>query len=142
MARILLVLMMMLPLLCTAEIYQWTDESGRTHFGDRPQDKEKAEQVPVEVNVYESVDYPSIAPAPSLDANRVVMYGASWCGYCRQARNYFQQHGIRYVEYDIEKNERARRAYDSIGGNGVPVILVGNKRMNGFSVESFEGIYP
>lgn len=47
MARILLVLMMMLPLLCTAEIYQWTDDSGRTHFGDKPKDKEKAEQVSV-----------------------------------------------------------------------------------------------
>lgn len=140
MARLFLVLLAMLPLLCSAQIYQWTDESGRVHFGDKPKSNENAEQVSVKVNVYESVGYPSIAPAQ--DDDRVVMYGASWCGYCRQARNYFQQNGIRYVEYDIEKNERARRAYDSIGGNGVPVILVGDKRMNGFSVEGFQGISP
>jgi len=139
MARFLLGLFVMLPLLCSAQIYQWTDESGRVHFGDKPKGKENAEQVSVKVNVYESVGYSSIAPAQD---DRVVMYGASWCGYCRQARNYFQQNGIRYVEYDIEKSERARRAYDSIGGNGVPVILVGDKRMNGFSVEGFQGIYP
>lgn len=142
MARVLLVLMVMLPLLSTAEIYQWTDASGRVHFGDKPKDKEQSEQVSVQVDVYESVGYPSIAPAQGVDANRVVMYGASWCGYCRQARTYFQRNGIRYVEYDIEKNARARRAYDAIGGNGVPVILVGDKRVNGFSVESFRGIYP
>ncbi|WP_394238119.1 glutaredoxin domain-containing protein [Pseudomonas anguilliseptica] len=142
MARLLLVLFVMLPLLCSAEIYQWTDESGRVHFGDKPTGKENAEQVSVEVNVYESVGYPSVAPAQAIASDRVVMYGASWCGYCRQARNYFQQNGIRYVEYDIETNNRARREYDSIGGNGVPVILVGEKRINGFSVESFQAIYP
>jgi len=142
MARLLLVLFVLLPLLCSAEIYQWTDESGRVHFGDKPTDKESAEQISVEVNVYESVGYPSVAPAQAIASDRVVMYGASWCGYCRQARNYFQQNGIRYVEYDIETNNRARREYDSIGGNGVPVILVGEKRINGFSVESFQAVYP
>ena len=71
----------------------------------------------------------------------VVLYATDWCGYCKQARQYFQQNGISFVEYDIEKDQRARNAYDSIGGNGVPVILVGDKRMNGFSVAGFQGIY-
>ena len=141
MSRFLILLIAALPLLCAAEIYKWKDESGRVHFGDSPQDKEKAEQVSVKVNSYESVSYEPIAPVQGVEAKRVVMYSASWCGYCRQARNYFQQSGIRYVELDIEKDQRARKAYDAIGGNGVPVILVGNKRLNGFSVASFKGIY-
>ncbi|MDH1105937.1 hypothetical protein N5C55_07015 [Pseudomonas otitidis] len=70
------------------------------------------------------------------------MYSAAWCGYCKQASQYFRRNGISFVEYDIEKDQNARRAYDTIGGNGVPVILVGNKRLNGFTIADFQSIYP
>lgn len=139
MSKFILALLATLPLACAAEVYKWTDEQGRVHFGDQPQDKEKAERLSLKVKPYESVSYESVAPAKS---QRVVMYAASWCGYCRQARNYFRQSGIAYVEYDIEKNQSARKAYDAIGGNGVPVILFGDKRLNGFSIDSFRAIYP
>jgi glutaredoxin len=74
-------------------------------------------------------------------AQRVVMYATSWCPYCQQARNYFRQQGIAYTEYDIERDGEARRRYQAFGGRGVPVIFVGKRRMNGFSVSSFNKIY-
>lgn len=37
--RLILALIAILPLICFAEIYKWTDESGRVHFGDKPKDK-------------------------------------------------------------------------------------------------------
>lgn len=125
MPRFLLALIAILPLICSAEIYKWTDENGRVHFGDKP--KDRAEQL-------------SIKTAAST--SQVIMYSAAWCGYCKQARQYFRRNGINFIEYDIEKNQNARRAYDAIGGNGVPVILVGNKRLNGFIVVDFQNIYP
>lgn len=86
------------------------------------------------------------APEPQLlaqadNSRQVVMYATSWCPYCQQARNYFREQGIPYVEYDIEKNEEARRAYKAFGGRGIPVIFVGKRRMNGFSVAGFNRIY-
>ena len=86
------------------------------------------------------------APKPLLlaqaDSSRqVVMYATSWCPYCQQARNYFREQGIPYVEHDIEKDADARRAYKDFGGRGVPVIFVGKRRMNGFSVAGFNKIY-
>lgn len=72
---------------------------------------------------------------------RVVMYATSWCPYCQQARNYFRQRGIPYVEHDIEKDAAAHRDYKAFGGRGVPVIFVDKRRMNGFSISGFEKIY-
>lgn len=72
---------------------------------------------------------------------KVVMYATSWCPYCQQARNYFRQQGITYTEYDIERDGEARRRYQAFGGRGVPVIFVGKRRMNGFSVSGFNKIY-
>ena len=52
----------------------------------------------------------------------VVLYTTSWCPYCRKARDYFDQAGIPYTEYDIEKSARAYREYQKISGRGVPVF--------------------
>ena len=104
------------------EIYKWTDENGKVHYGDTKPKHLEAESVTPEVNTMEGVE-----------TKRVVMYATSWCGYCRKARKYFSQHAIAYTEYDIEKDRSAKQRYDALGANGVPVILVGDQRMNGFS---------
>ena len=69
------------------------------------------------------------------------MYSAEWCGYCKKAKRYFNMKGISYTEYDVEKNARAKSEYEKMGATGVPVILVGKKRMNGFSEKGFEKLY-
>jgi mycoredoxin len=64
----------------------------------------------------------------------VKMYATSWCPYCAKARAYFARRGIAYVEVDIEKSREGRAEYDRLGARGsIPVILVGPRRMNGFS---------
>ena len=75
------------------------------------------------------------------ELNNVVMYSTAWCGYCRQARRYFKSKGIQYVERDIERSRLAKRAYDRLGGNGVPLIVVGENKMSGFSVRQFDRLY-
>lgn len=121
-----------------AEIYRWTDENGKVHFSDQKPWQTESEKVEVKVNTYESVSYDT-----SLfdTGKKVVMYSTSWCGYCKQAKRYFERKGIAYAEYDIEKNARAKRQYDKMRAKGVPVILVGKQRMNGFSEAGFERIY-
>ncbi len=69
------------------------------------------------------------------------MFSASWCGYCKKAKAYFKENRIRFTEYDIEKNSKGKRLYTQMGATGVPVILVGNKRMNGFSESGFNRLY-
>jgi glutaredoxin len=124
-----------------AEIYKWTDEQGRTHFGDVENERYNAEAVTVEVNSYESVTYSFLGKAIP-GSEKVQMFSTETCVYCKKAKNYFKSKGIAFVEYDIEKDAAAKRRYDALGGKGVPVILVGTKRMNGFSVAGFERIYP
>jgi glutaredoxin len=72
-------------------------------------------------------------PAMAQQRAEVKMYATSWCPYCAKARAYFARRGITYVEVDIEKSREGRAEYDKLGARGVPVILVGSQRMNGFS---------
>lgn len=123
----------------SAQIYTWTDESGRVHFSDVPDSAYESEAVTVEINEYPSAAGPEAGAAVS--ANRVVMYSTSWCPYCRKAREYFRDNAIPFVEHDIEKDVQARREYDALGGRGVPLILVGKKTMHGFSATGFDKLY-
>ena len=69
------------------------------------------------------------------------MYSASWCGLCKKAKAYFKAEGISYTDYDIENSRKGRTGYKRLKGTGVPIIIVGDERMNGFSKGSFEKIY-
>lgn len=73
------------------------------------------------------------SPAMAQNRPEVKMYATSWCPYCAKARAYFARRGIAYVEVDIEKSRDGRAEYDRLGARGIPVILVGPQRMNGFS---------
>tara|TARA_B110000503_G_scaffold139424_1_gene227783 strand:- start:187 stop:711 length:525 start_codon:yes stop_codon:yes gene_type:complete len=131
-----------------AEIYKWVDESGKTHFSDAKPDNGSSEQVEVQVN---SIDTVSISVSDFLESResrvdararrQVVMYSAVWCGYCKKARRYFQQQGIPFKEYDIETSRKGKRDYAKLNGTGVPIIFVGQKRMQGFRAERFQAIY-
>lgn len=122
------------------EIHQWRDASGQLHFGDRPPSDARATVVKVKTNVYTSpsIEVLSKAVQPS---RQVVMYSAAWCGYCKKARNYFNSHGVAFSEYDIETSDKGQRDYERLGAHGVPIILVGEQRLNGFSQAAFESIH-
>lgn len=90
---------------------------------------------------------PGVAQSPSAGstadatAQKVVMYATDWCPYCAKARAYFRSNGIDYVEHDIEKSPSAHAEYKRLGGRGVPLILIGEQRMNGFSETRFDSLY-
>jgi glutaredoxin len=121
-----------------AEIYRWVDEQGNVNFSDKASERHESDTVRVRVNTYAAVSY----DVSLFDTGRkVVMYSASWCGHCKRAKRYFRKHRIPFTEYDIEKDRKARARYDRMRAAGVPVILVGKRRMNGFSEAGFEKIY-
>lgn len=141
----MLLLLVISPGSSKAEIYKWKDASGAVHFSDNAPVKTPAEKINVRVNTYKSVTYEK-APSTRISGDskasgKVILYGTSWCGYCKKAREYFNARNIRYVDYDIEHDSTARARFEAFGGRGVPVIFIGNTRMNGFNPGSFEKLY-
>jgi glutaredoxin len=123
-----------------AEIYTWKDAQGHTHFGDRKPSDSASSQLELEIN---TIHNPEVLRLESTLSNnhQVVIYTTDWCGVCRQAKGYFKQNRISYKEYDVEKSSKGRRDYKRLKGTGVPIILIGEQRMNGFSPERFDKLY-
>ena len=71
--------------------------------------------------------------AHSYSQAKVVMYATDWCGYCKQTRRFLDSKGIPFKEYDIEKSEEGRKAYEALGGRGIPLIDVNGTIIRGFN---------
>jgi len=124
----------------TAEIYTWTDGSGRVHFTDSPPLEAQTTQIEISpLNTYQSPSSDSIKnilERPTDDADgqtNVTLYSTTWCGYCKKARRWLRKNNIPFDEYDTEKSVRGRRDYKKMNGTGVPIIKVGKKSVQGFS---------
>jgi glutaredoxin len=146
--RLLLVLALVF-VSCTAafaQVYKWTDSNGKTHYGDQPPGDAKKEELKIRIPSYDGPvqvnDWAAVIRTKSKEAappaDSITMYSTDWCPHCKNARNYFNEKGLRYREMNVETSEAGRKEYEALGGGGVPVILVGSKVMRGFSPESFE----
>jgi glutaredoxin len=135
-----------------AELYKWTDADGTVHYTDTPPPDNRPQiEIKGTISSYTSAEVVA-GTTDAGDSNptkksakpsnkSVVMYSADWCGVCKKARAYFQQQGIAFREYDIDTSEQGKRGFAKLGGKGVPVILVDQQRMNGFSAGQFEQLY-
>lgn len=147
--RITLILLALLAISggTAAQVYKWTDSTGKTHYGDSPPEEAKKQQLtirepsyggPVEVTDWAAVLRKKAPETARPRSTGVTMYSTDWCPHCRRARDYFNARGIAFTEVDIEKSDAGNREYKAYGGKGVPLIVVGDKTMRGFSPQGFE----
>ncbi|MGN6742895.1 MAG: glutaredoxin family protein [Amnibacterium sp.] len=57
--------------------------------------------------------------------DRIVMYGAAWCGDCRRSKKVLDASGIDYDSVDVEASKEAADAAVAISGRtNIPVIVL------------------
>lgn len=67
-----------------------------------------------------------------------VLYATQWCGYCKKARELFNERGISFREYDIERSAEGQAQYEKLGGKGVPVIVINGTVIHGYDRAGIE----
>jgi len=56
---------------------------------------------------------------------QIVLYGVSWCGDCRRARQIFSQMNMNYLDIDIDADKQAEAFVKQVnrGNRSVPTIV-------------------
>jgi glutaredoxin len=90
---------------------------------------------------------PGGAPATgAAGAPVVTLYGASWCGACKQAREYLRSRRIPFADRDIERDKGAARELQEkarrlgIGADRIPVLDVRGRLLVGFDRARLEAL--
>jgi glutaredoxin len=93
----------------------------------------------VEREAFEASLIPQAKPLQHTASSDVIIYGASWCGACQQAKQFFEHKGVPFVEKDIEKEPGARGEMmakakaQGVNTGGIPVIDVKGTLVGGFN---------
>jgi len=64
-------------------------------------------------------------------SDKLVMYAASWCGYCKKLRETLNDNNVDYVEIDVEKSSQRKAITAALEITGYPLVYYGYKRMEG-----------
>lgn len=67
------------------------------------------------------------------DTPQVTVYSAPWCGFCKAAKQYLDQKGVKYTDKDVdEKREYAEESMKISGQTGIPVLNINGTIIVGF----------
>ena len=76
----------------------------------------------------------------------VTLYGASWCGACKAAREYLRSRRIPFADRDIERDQGAARELREkaerlgVGADRIPVLDVRGRLLIGFDKDRLEAL--
>ena len=132
-------------------LYKSVDASGKVVYNDKPPAAGTAEKTLKLENLPVSV-VPGASPLPTPGRasttaaatapppGDVVLYMATWCGYCKAAKAYLGNKGIAYRELDID-TPSGKAAFAQLGARGVPVLLTNGQRISGFTTQSYDAVF-
>lgn len=72
----------------------------------------------------------------------VVLFSATWCGYCKQAKAFLAQRGVVYQDNDIDTPSGKLAFAQAGGGKGVPLLIFNGTMVQGFNLASYESYFP
>lgn len=67
------------------------------------------------------------------DTPKVTVYSAPWCGFCRAAKQYLDQKGVKYTDKDVDQDRAyAEESVKLSGQMGIPVLDINGTIIVGF----------
>jgi len=132
-------------------VYKSVGPDGKVVYGDSPPTEGRLDRKMKFDKLRASpLRPPTRAPAQQLGRSAtavtpvtgsVVLYSASWCGYCKAAKAYLGARGIAYREMDVV-TDAGQAAYVQAGGrNGVPLLVAGGQRVERFSPAAYDAVF-
>lgn len=68
-----------------------------------------------------------------MDQKTVTVYSTPTCAFCHMAKEFFNEKGVEFTEYDVAADEAKRNEMvEKTGQMGVPVIVIGEETIVGF----------
>lgn len=71
-------------------------------------------------------------------AEEVILYYASWCGYCKKAQAHLDGADIRYELRDVDNPAIGRELREKTGRGGIPVLDFSGEILRGYSADAYD----
>ena len=126
-----------------AQLYRWTDESGKVHYTDTPPPanaknvQKKGSARPGGAEAASAAQQP-YALQQAVKNFPVVVYTSKDCGDpCKKGLAYLNKRGVPYTEKVVAKQDEIDELIKLAGAAGVPVMVVGIAIQKGYGEQSW-----
>jgi glutaredoxin-like YruB-family protein len=70
---------------------------------------------------------------------KVTIYSTPTCHFCHMAKDFFDENGVKYDDYDVASDLNKRKEMlEKSGQMGVPVIFIGDEMIIGFDEDKIK----
>jgi glutaredoxin len=124
-----------------AQLYRWTDQSGKTHFTDTPPpaSAKKVEKKPggaAPGGDAAGAGQPFVLQQAMRD-NPVTLYTTEGCEACGEARKLLNARGVPFREVSVASEAQLSELKKAVGSNSVPAMLIGQNVVKGFETGQY-----
>jgi glutaredoxin len=128
-----------------AQLYRWTDPSGRVHFTDTP-------PPPNAKNVQKKAGGPGPSQSAPVTPNDpyvvqqarknspVTLYTGPGCDPCGSARKLLNERAVPFKEVSVVDEAGAAELNKAVGGGIIPAIVVGKSSQMGFEQAAYHAL--
>lgn len=153
-ALVLIVLWALASGAVAQKLYKSIAPDGQIVYSDRPPSEGRVEKtlkfenlpasaLPASAATYvEQLQRLRESTGPKLPMAGVVLFSATWCGYCTRAKAYLAAKAIGFREIDIDTQDgMANFAQAGGAGGGVPLLVAGGQSVRGFTAPAYDAFF-
>ena len=76
-----------------------------------------------------------------MESKKVLIYSTPSCHFCHLAKDFFDENGVKYEDFDVASDlEKRKEMIEKSGQMGVPVIIIDGQTIVGFDREKLSEI--
>lgn len=72
--------------------------------------------------------------------NNIIIYTSPGCSYCHEAKEFFIENNLSFIEHNISEDKEARKELIKKGIMSVPYMLINNKEVKGFDLDQIKSL--
>jgi glutaredoxin len=70
--------------------------------------------------------------------NNIIIYTATGCSHCHEAKDFFKENNLSFIEHNISEDKEAKKTLIKKGVMSVPYIIIDDQEFKGFEIEKIK----
>lgn len=124
-----------------AQMYRWTDASGKVHYSSTPPPASakdvRTQGAPGQAKAAAPAPGESAALQQAVKDHPVTLYTTPGCDACDEARKLLNARGVPFKEVSVTEDEQIEQLKKAVGSSSVPSMVLGGDVQKGYEAGAY-----